>query len=335
MKPQSTVPVLPDQDRGLPLPLQDDHPPSYSGPSTPLAQASLAQAPPPNPPVITSLPSIDFSQYFVSESTVSADQTTLITHLPTLSSDKAALLSFIRAQAALPPRPEIRIRGRHKDFNGHLKTSFDIRLNMLRYLVPSPPESWNYIRIVGAEEAALRGVKSAGKRASPTPETLEEWVSRFVKDRSTPKTFTLTRAVVNWDTEYLDGQIRGLIAATKYNGQVDVTFPLANSKVVVHSPTNGNQFLSKIMSTFMGVNQYEVATAVWPYATQAPGAQHSQSIPRTCAVQSEDLWWRNWKDTIRYAILSQKQGWLSTDDFIEGAMGGYARIPEGKPWGGS
>ena len=55
--------------------------------------------------------------------------------------------------------------------------------------------------------------------------------------------FSLQREVVNWDTTYLESQIRVLIENLNYVGEVTVTFPLHHYKVVVASsypPTNSS-----------------------------------------------------------------------------------------------
>jgi hypothetical protein len=133
--------------------------------------------------------------------------------------------------------------------------------------------------------------------------------------------FTLEREVVNWNTEYIEGQIRSLIAATKYHGVVSVTFPVAHSKVVVQSPDKANRSCFFSMISFMyKTNRYEVLKAIWPYATSQPGSAASETMPRQCAVQSEESWWNDWKNAIRYAVLQKRKGWVTAEDRIEAAM---------------
>jgi hypothetical protein len=39
--------------------------------------------------------------------------------------------------------------------------------------------------------------------------------------------------VTNWDTEFLDRKIRTAILSAKYNGDLKITFPITNSRVVI------------------------------------------------------------------------------------------------------
>ena len=122
---------------------------------------------------------------------------------------------------------------------------------------------------------------------------------------------------MNWNTDYLEGQIRSLIAALKYNGQVTVGFPVARSAVVVAVASSGT-FLS-MLSLLLEKKKYEVVKSVWPYATTAPS--DDLHVARQFAVQSEVQWWSEWKPAITHALLCRRVGWVSVEDRIEAAMG--------------
>ncbi|KAI9759397.1 MAG: hypothetical protein M4579_002386 [Chaenotheca gracillima] len=337
----TTGPVVPYRDEDE----SHEHgaPPAYSGPLTPLEDAagaaggsrgSTSGTRTAQRSRVLAIPGLNFSAYHIPEGTLSKDQTTTTTHLAALSGDVRALVQFVREQARLPPRPEIRIVGQH-DYGGTPTTDFDIRLNMMPYILPSstsstgqggPSAAWSYLKVVEDGEMTFRG----SSVATLTPETqkgpgtdgLEQWARRFIKDAATLKTFTLTRTVTNWNTTYLEGQIRTLIASTKYQGRVTVSFPISHGEVVVHAPLRMNKFFAGFLSAVMDTKRYEIVRTVWPYATLDPSSDGEQTRERTCAVQSEEAWWVEWKEAVRSAVLAKRTGWVSVDDVIEYAMSG-------------
>jgi hypothetical protein len=43
-------------------------------------------------------------------------------------------------------------------------------------------------------------------------------------------------------------------------------------------------------------------------------------VGRRCAVQEEEIWFRNWSDSIRHAILGKRRGWVTVEDRLEFLM---------------
>lgn len=91
------------------------------------------------------LPEVDLSLYVLHpDATLSADETVVTVSSDTLTSDSSALLQFLKYQAQLPPRPQIRIKGTHTS-DGESQVDFDIRLDLHRYLmtraVQQPPNA--------------------------------------------------------------------------------------------------------------------------------------------------------------------------------------------------
>jgi hypothetical protein len=125
----------------------------------------------------------------------------------------------------------------------------------------------------------------------------------------------LERQVINWDTSYLEGRLLSLISSTSYRGHVTLTFPLTHSKVVIHSPDKVNRFFSNVTKVFTGTKKYEVAKSVWPYADVVRG-EHG----RRCAVQEEEVWFKDWADAIKHAIMGKRQGWVTAEDRLEFLM---------------
>jgi hypothetical protein len=137
---------------------------------------------------------------------------------------------------------------------------------------------------------------------------------------------------MNWNTEYIEGRIRSLLASVGYRGNVSISFPIANSEVIVHSAPTKMRLVSTLLSSVMETKKYDVVKAYWPYATIGPDA--SNTAPRLFAVQSEEAWWKEWSTVIRRGVLTGRSGWLSLDDQIELAMNPTVETGE-KPreWG--
>lgn len=125
----------------------------------------------------------------------------------------------------------------------------------------------------------------------------------------------LERVVANLDTNWLEGQIRSLVATTQYKGVVTVSFPVTHSRVIVQTPDKVNKFFTTISTLFTGMSKYEVVKAVWPFATTKKG-----ELNRQCLVQSEKTWWEEWKDPIKYAVSTKRNGWVTNEDKLEFLM---------------
>jgi hypothetical protein len=144
--------------------------------------------------------------------------------------------------------------------------------------------------------------------------------------------FTLERIITNWDTSYLEGRLLSLINSTSYRGHVAITFPITHSRIVIRNPDKVNRFFSNVTKVFTGTKKYEVVKIVWPYADVVRGEQG-----RRVAVQEEDVWFANWKDSIRHAVLGKRHGWVTVEDRLEFMMEMSAAEGAAKPaaWGGS
>lgn len=176
------------------------------------------QQPPHQPQEYPGLPRLDYRLYSPPLFELSSDCTTIKSTAPYLSSTVEALTALVRAQATVPPKPQVHITGKRGS-----KVDFAVKLNLLPLLVPEeggrgaaagndggPPRS--YIRCVGSGEAALRG----GTRPELLPDLgdragLEVWARRFVNDPNHVKAFVLERVVTNLDTNWLSSQIRILV----------------------------------------------------------------------------------------------------------------------------
>jgi len=270
------------------------------------------------------LPAVDYRQYLPPMFEMSADATTITTKAIYLSQNPGALAGLLRTLAAVPPKPVITVQGRR----GH-RVDFDIKLNLLNLLVPRDADMrMDYLRTVGQNEMAFRGGPQAALKPDLTSQGgLDEWCDRFCKDPATVKTFELERVVANLDTSWLEGQLRSLVAATDYKGVVTVQFPITHAKVIVQNPDKVNKFFTSVTTLFAGKAKYEVVKAVWPFATAKNG-----DSGRKVLVQSEKTWWEEWKDPIRFAVLTKRHGWITNEDKLEFIMEGKGRRMPGVNW---
>lgn len=258
---------------------------------------------------------LDYRLYAPPLFELSADATTLLSKAEYLSTNADALASLVRAQAAVPPKPQLQVRGTRDGGHG---VDFDVRLNLMSLLVPEDAaRRMDYIRCVSDGERAFRG----GTRPDTKPHVgdagLDAWCRRYVKDAASVKSFALQRVVVNLDVSWLEGQLRGLVASLNYRGLVDVHFTLTHCAVVAQSPDRIGPFFTSVAALFAGKTKYQVVQAVWPFATTRSGEPGRQ-----CVVQSEETWWREWRDPIKYAISQRRRGWVTVEDKLEVLMEG-------------
>jgi hypothetical protein len=132
----------------------DDLPPGYS-----------MAAPPPDPAQLRNaalgrmipgiVPNINFAAYAPLGSEVSTDLTTTTIVNAALCSSPQAFAKTLAEQVALPPVPEVRIRGTHMKW-GVEEVDFDIRLNMMRYFVPKDgSNNLHYTQMVSSGKTAI------------------------------------------------------------------------------------------------------------------------------------------------------------------------------------
>jgi len=299
--------------------------PPYSAPSS-SSQVNLPSRTqqPRGPQKYPGLPRLDYRLYSPPLFEPNADCSAIKSSAPYLSATAAALVSLIRAQSTVPPKPQIHITG-----NRGRKVDFAVKLNLMMFLVPDDPrQRMDYIRCVGEGELALRGGSKPDVQPDVGDGGLEEWCRRYVADPAQVKSFVLERQVANMDLTWLEGQIRSMVATTDYKGVVSVTFPVTHARVVVQNPDKVNKFITTVTSLFSGKNTYEVVKAVWPFAS------HKNGEPgRRCAVQSEETWWKEWRDPIKYAIASKRKGWVTNEDKLEAIMEGKGKGVSIVDWG--
>ncbi|CAG9983903.1 unnamed protein product [Clonostachys byssicola] len=301
--------------------------PQPAGPAS--TSSSPAQTPTPTPRQTNEgLPNLNYSLYSPPSFQLSADRTTLTSQNASLSQDASALEAFLRSQATVPPKPQIHIKG---SVNNNVQ--FDLHINLMGLLIPESPESKkDYLRLVSDGELAYRGGIQPELTPATGPGGLAKWCKRFVEDPAPEKTFVMTRVVANLDTTWLEGQLRGLILSTGFQGAVAVEFPVTHSKVVVQAPAKGSKRFKSLSGMWASLKsktcRFEVVQSVWPFASEMPGVQGRQYV-----VKSEENWWREWKDAIRFAVATQKKGWITVEDKLEALMEGTQHVGSRPEWG--
>ena len=143
----------------------------------------------------TRLLNLDFQQYNLPQSVTSDDQTTVITTHPMYSSDVQALIKLLQHQAALPPKPVVRIRGTHSEYGtsyGPDKIDFDLMLNIMPLILRAESERWNYLKVDSTSHPAARSESNDEKKEDVFSSKdgdvgLEEWARRFCDDEAEAK----------------------------------------------------------------------------------------------------------------------------------------------------
>ncbi|KXH56505.1 hypothetical protein CSAL01_03330 [Colletotrichum salicis] len=248
----------------------------------------------------TGLPRLDYKLYSPPNFTLSPDCTTLSSKAEYLTASASALIGLIRSQASIPPKPLIHIRG-----NRGRTIDFDFKMNLMGLLVADDMgKRLDYIRCVAPGEVAFRG----GAKADVLPEVgdreLDEWCRRFIEDSAPVKSF----------------------------GQINISFPVTHCKVKVKSAEKPSKLYMGMKNLFTSKHKYEVVQSVWPFATARNGEEG-----RRCMVQSEEVWWREWRDSIKYAMAQKRQNgaYVTNEDKLEALMEGKGKGVTSIDWGGT
>ena len=283
-----------------------------------------------SPPVLSNIrqfPRINYGSYRPPSSSISSDQTKITTSHRPFCKSAATLTNFIRQQAALPPRPFIRIKGVE-----NMATEFNLKIDLLPYLYRTQ-EPWNYFSLKSDMDTGPGPSRGPSfRRSQSSNRSLETWAKEFCSDPTSIKTFTLERQVVNLDIERLAGLVRNTFADLRFKGHLDVQLETTFTKVVVdNQPTKGaGAFFRPLVSAFVGSKDYEVVKAVWPFARSAPDESSSASA-REFASVSELAWWKEWKVAVAKAAFERRTGWVTTEDRLEVVMTGWLQDATERP----
>lgn len=153
-------------------------PPPYSSPSAPSVVNSSA------PRLFPGLLNLNFALYSPASFKLSADETTITSRKPELSTYPAALNSLMQSQATIPPKAQISVKGSRPSGN----VDFDLKLNMMSLLVghSDHTERWSYLKVVEDGEVAYRGDWKESKEPR-LPGGIDAWVRRYCEDKAAIK----------------------------------------------------------------------------------------------------------------------------------------------------
>lgn len=241
------------------------------------------------------------------------------------SNNADALHSLINEQTLYPPTYYVQIHGKHNETRQESDskesqkevTDFYFRINITHLLGPLGSGE---IQFLSDDKRGYRGTRYPSLNPKlndwESRDALFEWCQKYVSDPAKIKSFTFSREIRNHDTQKLYRLIRSAIVETRYRGQVFITFPVTNSKLIVYSPGKINEWRTKtwvrwiFYTTFLWVlawptlifltSRYETVKCIFYYANKSD----SSDLNRICKLQSEDNWFLSWKQTIKRAALT-------------------------------
>ncbi|KAK3313141.1 hypothetical protein B0H66DRAFT_569657 [Apodospora peruviana] len=268
-----------------------------------------------------------------------------------LDEDPQLLEKYMLWWAQMPPRVFVQIQGSHtewKDRNGDSAkdtTETIIDFDVSVELTPYHSDSVNRvsrvtIRTVENSEKARRGTRLR-RRAHGANETLQsieeawlankptlaEWCHRYCASHAGLKCMTLQRRIIGLDENYVQQKLKAMLHATRYCGEVTVSFPVMKERVDVYNDCKTNMwrlngwiaFLCFItlmfpfcwLYLFFRTKRFEVVFADWPFSFQ------QQDGSRRYVGISEDQWCNIWGPSIcRAALERRKQVTLDQRDII-------------------
>lgn len=261
----------------------------------------------------------------------SSNNTTIYTQWPEYSNDPLALETMIKEQSNYPPTYTLRVQGTHTESRktrdnkkeSQTVTDFDVKLDMTHLLMcpnpihrtnPSPCPDCHHLKLLQDGEKGYRG--NVLQSTSPHHEDLSSWCAAFVTSVPKTKTFTLTRTVTAHNTSVLSAAITQLVGSTSYRGNLQISFPITNSKITVYSSSrlNALRFNKWICwffyLTFLWLFSWPVLWLVTKnYAPVT--AEFSYRKPHGGPlVKSETAFFEDWKLSLRRAVLARHQGWI-------------------------
>lgn len=110
--------------------------------------------------------------------------------------------------------------------------------------------------------------------------------------------------------------MRNLLAALKYRGKLDISFPVEHRNVtVLKQPGNWLVGLLRIYPE----KKFEVAEAVWEFA--GGDGEGAGDDGKDSPAAAADRWWRVWEGPVRNAVLAQTRGRVGVEEWIAWSMG--------------
>lgn len=241
---------------------------------------------------------------------------------------------MLKNQAKYPPTFTARMVGTHsettrkKDKEEKVTvTDFDIRLDMTHLLVPGPDTPHCLLQqdfeTPQPQQKAYRGHRTKTDCSQESATDADTYIQSYISSPFLVRSFTFNRCVQYHDSAALETLITSLVGSTNYRGHCKVTFPISHNRVIVYSPCWQNDYREKLWLrwifylTFLWViswpylwfitRRWEVIMAVFPYST-APENGNRQFV-----TKSEETFFKEWKSSIRRAVVGKKQGWIDEE----------------------
>ncbi|KAK5657437.1 hypothetical protein OQA88_3009 [Cercophora sp. LCS_1] len=258
-----------------------------------------------------------------------------------LDNDPKLLEQHIYHWAETPPRQFVRLHGQHqqteeRDGKKETKwvTDFDVQVEITPYLFSDAVNrvSPKYIDTALDGDKVRRGTVFATKAAHRSDSlegghflgrpTMAEWCHRYCASHAGLKCFTVERRVIGLDREKIREKFMGLIRATNYRGQFDVTFPVKDAYVHVYNDCKTNRwratkwiwwlcaltltFLITWPYLFFRTKRWEVVKVHWPF--------RNVELDGRYASISEDQFYNIWARAVYRAVFERQQRVLDQGD---------------------
>lgn len=266
-----------------------------------------------------------------------------------LDTDPELLERRVRAWAALPPRPFVRVYGYHRERRRHdgkskeskNVTDFDFKVDLTPYLWPNNAvrQARCELYLVENGEKTRRGTslrrrapgvskRSAGRIELGAVEkpNLTQWCHMYCASHTGLKAFQLRRRVVGLDQARLKEHLEGMVRRTNYRGHFEISFPVHNETVEVWNDCTTNRWrlttwifglfcvtMLWVLTwpyLFFRTKRFETVSAVWHYSVM-----RGEGI-RDYVTISEDQWYNLWGRALTKAVLTKRQGTLDQQDLI-------------------
>lgn len=262
--------------------------------------------------------------------------------------DPELLEKQVRAWAAVPPRPFVRVYGYHRERRHHDKkkedrdvTDFDIKVDLTPYLCPDGGTRQGRSELCTAEngERVRRGTSlrrrapGVGKRNAGRIElgavekpNLTQWCHMYCASHTGLKVFQLRRRVVGLDEARLREHLMGMVRRTNYRGHIQISFPVHGERIEVWNDcrTNRWRLTTWIFALFcftmlwvltwpylfFRTKRFETVSAVWHYSVLDGEGR------RNYVTLSEDQWYNLWGRALTKAVLTKRQGTLDQQDLL-------------------
>ncbi|PSK34449.1 hypothetical protein B9Z65_8775 [Elsinoe australis] len=309
----------------------DEEPPPYhpSSPApvaSPLSVPTTSQVEDPKIPEVwrmyQKLQSIPWTRYMPPRAQLSSDASTVtLVNIPE-NHTAETVSKVVLEQLNLPPQQHVKVIGRHQDWSGSKKVvDFELTLNVTPYFMGAHGESPVTVNWQSGCEMGARTTtgEAVGKE-------VESALVRCYRNKTVPQSIVVDRTITNWDKSYVCTSIHGLLGTVRYKGDVEITFPTTQTKVVINLPSKDapkekKGLFSSFVQSVAGYKTSYTIKAEWPYASHPVNVDElgsrSSDPARTFTSKSESAWFTDWEAVIRRAVVRNEKTILGLDSWMQ------------------